>query len=102
MAIQHIGERNTCFGSVGMGSNLWDGESVLAKFKASVDEDGKVKAFDTARGYLKTIPQAKNAVVGPPISSRFSRGYNYGKCELNVPDLRWAYGRLYRRHGGNI
>ncbi|THH26740.1 hypothetical protein EUX98_g7447 [Antrodiella citrinella] len=51
---------------------------VLSKFRASVDEDGKVKAFEVARGLLSTIPQAKNAYVGPPIHSRLSRGYNYG------------------------
>jgi len=51
---------------------------VLSKFKPSVDEDGKAKAFEVARGLLKTIPQAKNHSVGPPISSRMSRGYNYG------------------------
>lgn len=47
-----------------------------------MDEDGKAKAFETARGFLNSIPQAKNAAVGPPISSRLSRGYSYGKLTL--------------------
>ncbi|KAH8101505.1 hypothetical protein BXZ70DRAFT_98462 [Cristinia sonorae] len=51
---------------------------VLSKFKASVDEAGKAKAYEVARGFLKNIPQVKSSVVGPPISSRMSRGYDYG------------------------
>ncbi|TCD71411.1 hypothetical protein EIP91_010117 [Steccherinum ochraceum] len=51
---------------------------VLSKFKADVDEAGQAKIFNIARGYLATIPQAKNAAVGPPINSRLSRGYTYG------------------------
>lgn len=56
--------------------------AVLSKFRPEIDEEGKAKTFEIAKGLLRQIPEVKRAAVGPPINDGMARGYDYGELRL--------------------
>lgn len=76
MAVQHIGEHIPPGLKIELPPDIMN--KVVAKFKSSMDKATKDKAYETVKGLLGQIPEAKGVVVGPPLSDKATQGYDYG------------------------